>query len=200
MGRVIYLTGAPATGKTTLAMALLRKCPDLLVLSYSEMLREHIAERTASPIEASEVRRLSAQVVTSEDVRAVDGKLIERILSNRSYRDIIVDSHPVTKEAYGFRISPFSRERLCDLSPDAILCLYASPEFLATRIREDADGRPLPTLFELGMHVHLQATVASEYAVALGKTCYLLNSEVDIDELVERAIQVTKIGTTLRLA
>lgn len=193
MGRVIYLTGAPATGKSTLCSALKDRIPSLVVLSYSSMLRAHIQSKTGVTLDAEGIRRESASVVTREDVESVDELLIREVMDKRSAHDVIVDSHPVTKESFGFRVTPFTNEGLLAFAPDAIACLYAAPEVLHQRIAANPQGRPIPSLFELAMHVHTQCAVAAQYSIVAGKSCYLFDTAEPLEAVVERAVSTLRI-------
>src|SRR5262245_45273123 len=118
---VIYLTGAPATGKSTLARNLKRAFPDLIVFSYSERLREFLARKSMSPaVSESEIRQHSASIVTPKDIEDLDAELIELVRTSRDQKSILIDSHPVTKESYGFRVTAFSVEKLKALNPDLV--------------------------------------------------------------------------------
>ena len=193
MGRVIYLTGAPATGKSTLCTNLQQRAARLLVLSYSTMLRDHVRQRDGTDIGAAEIREHSSRVITREDVIAVDAKLVDEVNAKRGTYDILIDSHPVTKEKYGFRITPFAAEQVKALAPDAIVCLYASPEVLHERIRRVPDGRPLPSIFELKLHVQLQATVATQYSIETGSSCYLIDSGINQADLTNLVWPIIKL-------
>ncbi len=193
LGRVIYLTGAPAAGKTTLCTGLKRRAANLLVLSYSALLRDHVRQRDGAEIGAAEIREQSSGVIMREDVMTVDAKLIDDVNAKRGTYDILIDSHPVTREPYGFRVTPFRVEQLKALSPDAIVCLYASPEVLHDRISRAPDGRPLPSIFELELHVQVQAAVATQYSIQVGRSCYLVDSEVDSSILVDVVWSILKL-------
>jgi hypothetical protein len=73
-----------------------------------------------SLIGVAEIREQSSRVITREDVMAVDTKLIDEVTAKRGTHDILIDSHPVTKEPYGFRLTPFKVEQVKAFSPDAI--------------------------------------------------------------------------------
>ena len=168
MGRVIYVTGAPATGKSSICNAISELDMQTRIFSYSAMLRETVASRTAHSLDAAEIRRQSAAIVTREDVQATDELLVREVAAARQSHHVIVDSHPVTKEAYDFRITAFTVEQLQALDPDAIVCTYTPTEELERRIHADPQGRVLSSPYELDMHVKLQATVAVQYGVILG--------------------------------
>jgi adenylate kinase len=105
---VAYLTGPPASGKTSLARGLGEK--GIAVFSYSQQLGLHIAAKRASSLTHEQLRERSASVVTREDVDEVDQQLVDFIRSERSTRPVIIDSHAVTREPYGFRVLPFATE------------------------------------------------------------------------------------------
>jgi adenylate kinase len=163
-------------------------------MSYSTMLREHIADRTGVSLDAAAIRQHSAMAVTRDDVTHVDERLIDEVSAIRNSHDIIVDSHPVTKESFGFRVTPFTAEQLVALDPDAIACLYASPDVLYQRMSVDPGGRQPSSLLELELHVQLQCAVSAQYSVATGKSCYLFNTEMQIEVLAQR------VAETLRLS
>lgn len=191
MSSVIYLTGAPATGKSTLARNLAKAMPELRVFSYSSELRDYVAKRAGiAAISEKDVRQQSAKIVTKEDVMAVDEMLVDLVAQQRkSDHPIVIDSHAVTKEHFGFRVTPFSIEAIQLLAPDVILCLYLDSRVAHARIENDPMGRPLPSHAELELHCQLQANVAVQYGIILGKPVYLLDSSVTEGELLTQALE-----------
>jgi adenylate kinase len=183
---VLYLTGAPASGKSSLCKALAGSVADVEVFSYSDELRSFIAKGGRQELAENEIREKSAQVITPEDVRAVDEKLARVIVESRGHRHVVIDSHAVTKEQYGFRVTAFTRVRLRDISPSLIVVLYVNGEETQRRISADSGGRPKPSIFEADFHTHLQATVAFTYAFELGCPIHYLDSTKTVDELVRR--------------
>ena len=131
---VIYLTGAPATGKSTLVSWLMQSVQPLEGLSYSKLLSDYIAQQR-SQLDLAQMRKLSALLITPEDIDAVDTQLIEYVRRRRQETHLIIDSHPVTKEAYGFRITAFSVEKLQALRPTMICMLYTEPGVVVERIQ-----------------------------------------------------------------
>ena len=185
MSSVIYLTGAPATGKSTLSRNLKAAYPEVLLFAYSEQLRDLVGRRLGNEsLGEDEIRRQSSQVVTAQDVIDLDKQLIETVRSERSRRPVLIDSHAVTKEAYGFRVTAFSVAALQALDPDVIICLYASSAVVLDRIRRHPSGRPTVTEFEADFHTHGQVALAIQYGVILGKPVYLVDSAASEDDLV----------------
>jgi adenylate kinase len=73
---VIYLTGAPAAGKSSLAGRLGQVISPIKVFNYGQELTEYLAAKSGSPYHQDELRRQSAQVITPEDVEALDSILL----------------------------------------------------------------------------------------------------------------------------
>lgn len=193
---VIYLTGAPATGKSTLARNLAKKITGLQVFAYSEELRKFVHRKNGGQLLTEDnIRELSAQVITTEDVMQLDAELVDLVAKEREQHSFVIDSHPVTKERYGFRITGFDTQTLLKLNPDVIVCLYAPPQVTIDRIKRDAMGRPLVSEFEAEMHTHLQTSVAAQYGILTGKPVYLIDSSCTQDELVNEVIQRAKLAS-----
>lgn len=191
---VIYLTGAPVSGKSTLARNLKKSFPGLLVFAYSEQLRDQIASRSAEEgFSEDDIRRLSSIIVTPQDIEQLDRKLIELVRANRGSRSILIDSHAATKEDYGFRVTGFSTDQLLALNPDVIICLYTSDDVTIERIRQNPMGRPEVSLFEASMHTQMQAAVAIQYGVVLGKPVYFFDSACDQENLVNVVASKSKL-------
>jgi adenylate kinase len=138
--KVIYLTGAPAAGKTTTIQKLLENRDDIELWAYSSRLMTYLEEAHSDRLTHETLRQKSGTVVRPEDIVAVDQKLIEFISRFRSTKYVIIDSHPITKEDYGFRCTAFSAEQIRTIAPDEIWVLYADPETTIERIRADGDA------------------------------------------------------------
>lgn len=195
MGRVIYVTGAPATGKSSVCKSIATMTRSVEVFCYSERLRDYVNQKTRRSVDEVEIRQLSAGLIEPADVEAVDTLLLGVVdTAHAGETHLLIDSHPVTKEHYGFRVTPFSIAQVQRLEIDAIICLYASAEVLRERIRADAQGRPLPSDDDLKLHVELQAAVATQYAVLTGKPCYLIDSNIPKEVLAQEVIRASAIS------
>jgi adenylate kinase len=185
---VVYLTGAPATGKSSLTEFIAARVAPLRVLTYSKLLAEYISAQSGRSLEENELRKRSARIITPEDVAAVDQLMIDTVTRERTHSHVIIDSHPVTKETYGFRVTPFSIPLLHQVRPTLITVLYAEPDVVIERIKQNSQGRPMITPFESHFHNDLQASVALIYSINLGIPAYLIDTNKPRDEVAEEII------------
>jgi adenylate kinase len=180
---VIYLTGAPATGKSTLATALRASVSPLRLFSYSEELVRHVASRDENPLSQFDLRQRSSAVVTPEDVDTVDDLLVQFVQTNREECHIVIDSHAVTRETYGYRATPFSLTRLHAISPSVVYILFAESQVVIDRISTNSRGRSLPSPFEADFHANLQCSLALSYATMCGIPAYFLDGSRSTEHL-----------------
>ena len=181
--RVIYLTGAPAAGKSSITRALDRFVSPLEIFEYGERLTRYVSTRQDQKLTQESIRTSSAAVVSPEDIRAVDKLLLAFVADARTKAHVVIDSHAVTRERYGFRVTPYSLGDFTLLSPDAICVLFTPPEVAVERIERSPAGRPRVTLWEAGFHTGLQASVAATYGMSAGIPIYLVDSSPPVDDV-----------------
>ena len=183
---VIYLTGAPATGKTALLDAVAASRPDVARFSYGEELTGIAKRRVGRELVQADIRRESADLISPDDVRDTDEWLTEFAEERRKRQHVVIDSHPVTKEQFGFRVTAFSLEQLRRVGITRLCCLYCQPEVVIDRIASDPQGRPNVGVFETTIHGLLQDGVVATYGVLLGLPVYYLDSTVPPAVLLRR--------------
>ncbi len=181
---VLYLTGAPATGKTTLANNIKENIDAVEVFSYGEMLTKRINMKNDQDLVQNDLRSKSSAIITTQDVLSLDDELIEIVSEKRKNSHVVIDSHPVTKESYGYRITAFKLDVLRKINPSIIVTLFADPKVIVNRIRTASEGRPLVTEFEAHMHNNLQSSVAVNYSILLESKSYFLDSNQSQELLV----------------
>lgn len=189
MPKVVYLTGAPASGKSSTTRMVAEHVPGLRVWEYGARLTDHVMAKAATVAGQDDLRARSADVVTPEDVAEVDRALLAFVDEHRSTGHVLIDSHAVTKEVYGYRITPFSLQQFAALKPDEIWVLYTSPEETQRRIAVDSGGRPMVTEEEARMHTLLQASVAATYGISLRCPVYMFDTTTSRDNLVAQLVK-----------
>jgi len=167
--------------------------PTFLHFEYGAELTKHIQSEGRSVTDQQELRARSAGMVTPADVEAVDAKLLRMVEQYRGSQTILVDSHAVTKEDFGFRITAFSQTAVQQLAPDEIWLFYTEPVIAVSRIRNDAKGRPAITEEQARMHTHVQASIAATYGIVTGAPVYLIDTHREQDGLVEYLMQRLRV-------
>jgi len=186
MAKVVYVTGAPAAGKSS-TLAYLRKAdPSIQTFEYGARLTEMVQARTAGIKSQDDIRSRSATLIGPEDIVEMDRRLLAFVEEHRGRQTVLIDSHPVTKESYGFRITAFSMEQIRQFSPDEVWVFFASPQETRRRIEEAPGGRPLVSEEEARMHTTIQASVAATYGIMSPAPVYLFDTEQDRDALLSR--------------
>jgi len=123
-----------------------------------------------------QLRQESAAVISPEDVASTDDWVVAEIARLRLATHIIIDSHALTREAYGFRAVAFSQRRLQDLKLDAVLILRCDPDVLIARVARDPQGRRDLTV-ELAREIQtLQAALCLTYGVACGCPVFVIDT------------------------
>lgn len=188
-GKVILITGAPATGKTSLAKALADTVEPLRRISFGQLLFEH--KRKIYPtLTYEEMRAKSSQMITPEDVAALDAMLVDKVNEWRTETNIIIDSHAVTKEHYGFRITSFRHDLLTALKLDTVIALHCEPEEILRRAAQSAGGRIEASLEQIRHHMQLQESLAAMYGIICGCPTYVLDCNYPLDELARVTLDI----------
>ncbi|SOB80704.1 adenylate kinase [Sphingomonas guangdongensis] len=184
MSKVIYVTGAPASGKSTTTKLLLERVEAVEVWEYGARLVEHLRKTGVDIADQDELREKSSRLAVAAAVDRVDDALLEFVGERRGRGHVVIDSHPVTREHHGFRITAFSHDRFRLLAPDEIWCFYTAPEVAVARIAADPRGRPMVDVETARMHTMLQASVAATYGIVAGCPVYLFDTDRDQESLV----------------
>lgn len=182
--QVVYLTGAPAAGKSSVTRALVPRVTPLEVFEYGSRLTQFLSERHEG-LTQEDIRERSAGIASSDDIRALDAVLKDFVHCERQRSHVIIDSHAVTKEQYGFRVTAYSTAGIASVNPTMICVLYTPPDVTRNRIAAAPAGRPMVTEWDADFHTYLQAGVALTYAITLGVPAYFINSSMSVDEAAQ---------------
>lgn len=181
---VIYLTGAPAAGKSTLVRRLVAEDKRILVFEYGKEMSKHLSQ-SVRVVRQSKLRGGTSNVVSIADIEAVNANMRTWIDAHAANHDLVIDTHQVTLEPYGFRVAPFSPHELSLIRITEIWVLAASPDIVKGRIAARADGRLMPTAHQALMHSYLQESLALTYGALLGVEVHLFDADLPSQEVFD---------------
>lgn len=177
MKKVIYLTGSPASGKTTTIKLLKNIVSNIKVFEYGREMTEHLHKsKKNNNISQCDIRSGTANIVSNEDIIKVNNKLILWCAEKRMTHSLIIDTHQVTREKHGYSLNPFSLENLKQLDLSEIWFFYASSEEIIRRINKAPSGRTLPTSWDADFHTFSQLSIVETYSVLAGIPIYMFDT------------------------
>lgn len=192
MGKVVYLTGVPASGKTTLCERVTRRVHDTKHFRFGRELTAFLQEKHS--ITQEELRSGTAHISTPQIVRQIDERAISFADEHRAKSNIIIDTHALTTEAFGFRLTPMSMEQIIRLAPDIIVCVTALPTIVRKRVHAASMGRSILNEDQLCQQAHLQQSLVVTYSAMCGAPAYFIENN-DEHQLFENVEQLTTILT-----
>lgn len=184
--KVVYLTGAPAAGKTTACEKLKARKLNVKVFEYGREMVAHLAAHNERVVPSQSALRGGIQTLVSKhDINRVNIQLAAFVKKWGSAHHVIIDTHQVTKETFGFCVSPFSDVEVRTLGLTEVWVLFTSAETTISRIDIEAGGRQRPTPFEADFHTMLQSNLAVVYAATCGVPVFLFNSDTELSRIAD---------------
>lgn len=176
MYKVIYLTGAPASGKSSICSAVKAKESKTVIFRYGKVLTDYVKQRMADVTQEG-LRGSSAMIVRPSDVKEIDRQMVEFVSAERRKNHVIIDTHALTREVYGFRMTPVSEKDMKALNPDFMITLMASPNATRERTKNKAEGRPQLSDWQFQLQTDLQNIIPAAYSITCGVPAYFIENE-----------------------
>jgi adenylate kinase len=137
---VFLLTGVPGVGKTTVSKKLGELIDPLEIISFGEVILNARADDQPR-ITHSELRRNPTSEATMRTIKNASELLVLRLHELRTRTNVIIDSHAVAKDRYGFRVTPDGISLLSRIGLRAIFVLHANHDEVRRRLKIDTKGR-----------------------------------------------------------
>lgn len=183
--QAMYVTGAPASGKTTLIKNLAEIVSPLKPMEYGDRLLEFL-QRDIPTLTRDELRARSAELVTPATIAQLDTKLLDSLPSILESTHVVMGSHAVTHESFGVRVTAFSQRDLDRLPLSAVVVLDCPPAQLVERIAAKSSGRTWSTVEEAERLQRLQITLALQYGVVCGCPVFVIDAGDEPKQLANK--------------
>lgn len=159
---------------------------------------DHLSSKNlTSPVDQILLRGGTGNIVSKEDIAAVNSEMVEWSNAARALKMVLIDTHQVTLESYGFRVAPFNEQELRLLGITDVLLLVAPDEIVVSRIEAKHGGRRVPSLFQAKIHAESQLQVAISYSVLAGVEARIIEAQAELSDvvvMVERALNLEQSG------
>ena len=186
--RIILLTGVPSSGKTTATEYIKANFTKAKVIRYGEFLFK-IKKKEYPNLTYKQMRSLSASIIRKEDIAKIDSLILSIVNNNKEKHDIIIESHGVTKEKYGFRVTPYrSFKKLNNLGVDTVVYISSDTRSILKRMRSSSNGRKRVSQIQIQQNLRLQENLALAYSVLTGSTFFVIEnngSEVSFKKKID---------------
>lgn len=173
--KLLYLTGMPASGKTTITDTISELDSSIQIIRYSDEIKKFYFHKAGIEYTTSQLREASSQLITPNDIGDVDQHVLEKIQSSTASR-IVLESHALTFEPYGYRATPFSLSVLNLINPSIIVCLYSEATVIRNRTIQIQQGRQFRSVEDISVGQYLQMSLALQYAVQTNTAAYFIDT------------------------
>lgn len=190
---ICLVTGVPGVGKTTVCSMLAAKYPDRYRhVSFGKLILEALQESGERAVNHSDLRRDVSRLVTPTVIERATRLLEERARSGDARAWAIVDSHAVSQDWYGYRVTADGPRYFAVIRYSAIVNLFADAATVLKRTASDRAGRRALSEKELEIHFGLQAAVSICYGSLSECPVFFVDGGGELDAVVERVHAVLK--------
>jgi adenylate kinase len=184
--KVILLTGIPSSGKTTATDYVRTNFENIKVVRYGELLFR-MKEKTHPGIKYEQMRSQSGSILSKEDLAGADDLILKTVIDHKGKFDIIIESHGVTKEDYGFRITPYKNvKKLVNLGVTNVVYISSDSDIIVKRMLGSAKGRKKMNQGQIQQNFRLQETLALVYAVLTGSTFTVIENNSTLTDFKKK--------------
>ena len=196
---IVLLTGAPGVGKTTVAQRIASLHPHAVkTIGFGRLVYQ--AVRSRSPLSDEEFRSLAAEVTTPADLSPAAADMLTSLVASTRAEggSLLVESHAVARETFGWQAHPDSPSTLAGYTYDTLIHLDAPAHVILSRTRADDGGRLAQDERDVAVLASIQMAVSVYYAAVLGVPLNVIDASRPVDDLVEPVCSLLGLSTEER--
>lgn len=187
-GMFVLMTGVPGSGKSTIAHSLETSITPIVRIGFGELIHE-IKQQHGVNEDYEKLRATPVKSIPINYVSLAEELLLTRVNSLRFETNILLDSHAVVNDHFGFRIAPeISDFRRVDLN--AVIVIHAPFNLVEQRIRTEPKGRNLVSKQIFDQHQALQDTVAIGFSLAAKCPLFVVETNNSLDRTIQILLEI----------
>jgi adenylate kinase len=192
-GKFILMTGVPGVGKSTIARNIQTRITPIVRIGFGELIFE-VKQQQETPENYGQFKAKPDKSIPINYVNLAREVLLNRVDEFRDTTNIILDSHAVVNDYFGFRIVPeiidFERAKV-----DAVIVIHAPFEIVKQRVIREPKERNLIPKQTFKKHQVMQDAVAIHFSLMARCPMYVVETDDDLNKSVRIMIGIfQKIG------
>lgn len=170
------INGIPASGKTTAVNYLEKNFSQIYVLRFGSLIFQY-KKKKFPQLKYEDLRKKSSSLIGFDDIKTIDNIVIEVTKKHRSSSHVLIESHGVTREDFGFRVTPYTHiNQIHKLKLHAIVFISCKPTIVYDRINKNAKGRKPISQNEVVQNIRLQECLSMIYSTQAGCPLYVIDN------------------------
>lgn len=188
--KVILLTGIPGIGKSTISRLMVNKLKNITSIGFGDLIYEVLHNEGKKP-SRNRIKTTPDKFVTINTIKTAAEILLKKIAEIRLCKNVLIESHAVVRDSYGFWIIPeindFKKAQL-----DAIIVIHATFEIFEKRMKESTDGRYLISGETFSKYQSLQDSVAINFSLLSDCPLYIVETDNDLESTENSLLHIFK--------
>ena len=187
-GKFVLMTGVPGVGKTTIARNIETRIRPIVRIGFGELIFE-VKQQQGTTENYGQLKATPDKLIPINYVSLAEEVLLNRVAEFRYTTNILLDSHAVVNDYFGFRIVPeindFERAKI-----DAIIVIHAPFEIVNQRVIREPKGRNPISKQTFEKHQAMQDAVAIHFSLMARCPMYVVETDDDLNKSVHVLIGI----------